>query len=166
MAMLTALVETYGEELKVGKKEIGEYLKQWNIDVQSPSFPFKTLEPFTCLMIIAQTQKIKEDNLIHLGYWTGNADVPSIPMVFIGEKECIPADMRRGLTALFCVQLKNIESVLKPFANAVSALEKTLKTASNLQVDGRIALRDELIRETIKAMESVGYNMEEYKEKL
>ena len=54
--MLTVLVSTFGKELKVGAEEIGNYLRKLDIKIQSPSFPFRSIEPMICWMMILQNK--------------------------------------------------------------------------------------------------------------
>ena len=162
--MLTALVETFGRELKIKDKEIGEYLAESGFSIQSPSFPFKSIEPMTHLIIVSQTKEVSPKDSIYLGYWIGNADVPSIPTILIGEPKNIPTVIRRSLKNLFCSEEDNLESVLKPLIASFSKLIDILEKASGLKIDGRIKLREQLITETLKIMKTLKYNIEEYKE--
>lgn len=164
--MLIVLVETFGSELKIRRKDIGDYLRASNFDIQSPSLPFKNVEPKTCLIIVSEKQAPNTDDKIYLGYWIGNADVPSVPIIFVGEEECVPTEIRRCMKNLLCVKKKNIESVLKPLIAAFANSRSILETAMESKVDTRIKLREKLLAETIKAMEAQGYNIEEYKERL
>jgi len=163
--MLTAMVETFGSDLKIRDKDIGDYLKEYNLTIQSPSIPFKTIEPLTCLIIITQKQNADTGDNIYLGYWIGNGDVPSIPTILIGDDEYIPKEIRQARsTNLFCVQEENIESILKPLVSALTNLQDAFEQASDLRVDARIKLREKLITETLIAMKTHNYNIEEYKE--
>ena len=163
--MLTALVETFGRELKIKDKEIKEYLDESGFNIQSPSFPFKSIEPMTQLIIIYQTKKVSPKNSIYLGYWIGTADVPSIPTMLVGKPRNIPTEIRRSLKNLFCSKEENVESVLKPLIASFSKLKDIFEDASEFKIDGRIKLREQLIRETLKIMKTLKYDMEEYKER-
>jgi hypothetical protein len=164
--MLCVLVETFGREVKVKDKEIGEYLRESDLDVQSPSLPFKNIEPMICLILISQAKDVDPEDVVYLGYWIGTSDVPSIPTILIGEPEDVPTVIKRSLNNLFCVEESNIESILKPLISAFSKSKDILENASKLPIDNRIRLREQLVRETLKAMKAQGYRIEEYKERL
>lgn len=164
--MLTALVETFGRELKIRNKDIGEYLRESNFDIQSPSLPFKNVEPKTCLIIISEKQDTNTEDKVYLGYWIGNADVPSVPTIFVGEEECIPTQIRRCIGNLFCVKKKNVESVLKPLIAAFTNSRDALEALMESKIDARIRLREKLLAETLEAMKAQDYNIEECKERL
>lgn len=164
--MFTALVETFGTKLKVDDKEIGEYLRESDFDMQSPSLPFKNIEPRTHLIIISQKQDTNTENDICLGYWIANADVPAVPTIFVGKQNCIPTQMRRSLRNLFCVKKKDLEDILKPFLAAFTNSKKLLELAVHAKLDARVKVREELITKIIKHMKEQRYNIEEYKERL
>lgn len=163
--MPSALVETFGKELKIGEKEIGQYLKEADFDVLSPILPFKKIEPEVCLILILQAENIDPERIIYLGYWIGASDVPSIPTILVGEPKNIPFEIKRSLN-VFCVEEGNIKSILKPLVSAFTKAKEALEAASEAKIDTRIRLRDQLIKETLKSMKEQDYNMEEYKERL
>jgi hypothetical protein len=165
--MLCALVETFGKKLKIGKKEIGEYFKENDFTVLSPSLPFKNVESKTCLIVIFQAcvGEIKEAS-VYLGYWIGTSDVSSIPTILVGKPQEIPTNMQRSLNNLFCVEENDIESVLDPLVSAFSKSKEILETASESPIQSRIRLRERLVGETLKTMKEHKYSMEEYKKKL
>jgi hypothetical protein len=164
--MLCALVETFGRDLKIGGRDIGEYLKESDFNIRSPSLPFKSIEPTICLILISQSQDTDSEHVVYLGYWIGTSDVPSIPTILVGESKIIPTVIKRSLNSLFCVEESNIESILKPLISAFSESKDILEQASELPVQTRIKIREQLIRETLKAMKAQDYDIEEYKEKL
>jgi len=162
--MLTVLVDTFGQEVRVKNKEIGDYLKKFDIKIQSPSLPFRSIEPVICWAMIVQKKNGTLENMAYLGYHIGSADVPCIPIFFIGEPEGVPKEMMR-LHNVICVEPEKLEGVLKPFIAAFSNSKFVLEGAVDLPVDGRIKLRKKLTTETLKAMEEYGY-IEEYKKRL
>jgi hypothetical protein len=166
--MLCALVETFGKELKIGKKEIGEYFKEHDFDVLSPSLPFKNIESKTCFIVLFQAcvGEIEAEGFVYLGYWIGTSDVPSIPTILVGKPREIPINIKRSLSNLFCVEENNIGSVLDPLVSAFSESKEILETASESSIQKRIQLRERLVGETLKAMKEHKYSMEEYKGKL
>ena len=162
--MLTVLVSTFGKELKVGAEEIGNYLRKLDIKIQSPSFPFRSIEPMICWMMILQNKNGTLEDMAYLGCHIGSADVPCIPIIFIGEPEGVPKEMTR-LDNVFCVEKENLGAILKPFIASFSNSKFNQDVAAGLPVDGRLMLRKKLMTEALKGMAAQGY-IEEYKKRL
>ena len=163
--MLTVLVHTFGQELRVRDEEIGEYLRKLDIKIQSPSLPFKSIEPMICWMMIAHKHKKRTlEDMAYLGYHIGSADVPCIPIVFVGKARQVPKEMTR-LDNVFCVEMENLEAILKPLIAACSESKEILEKASALRVDERLSLREKLLAEVLNAMKTQGY-IEECKRQL
>lgn len=164
--MLSALVETFGKELKVEGKEIGEYLKDSEFNVQSASLPFKNIERDICLILLCRPKDLEVDRIVYLGYWIGTSDVPSIPAVLVGEPKSLPIEVRRSLRNIFCVKESNLASILQPLMSVFSKSRALLEQASLIPIDARVRLREQLVADMLKIMKEQGYNMEEYKEEL
>lgn len=162
--MLSVLVDTFGQALRIKDKEIGDYLKEFDIKIQSPSLPFRNIEPIVCWAMIVQKKNGTLENMAYLGYHIGSADVPCIPIFFVGEPEGVPVEMTR-LDKVFCVKRENLEGILKPFITTFSNLKSELEAAVDLPVDGRIKLREKLTAQGLKAMKEYGY-IEEYQKRL
>ena len=162
--MLTVLVNTFGQELKIRQEEIGDYLKKLDIKIQSPSFPFRSIEPLICWIMIVQKENGTLEDMAYLGCHIGNADVPCIPIVFIGEPEGVPKEMTR-LDNVFCVKKGNLKAILKPLIASFSNSKSVHEGAVDLLVDARIMLRKKLMAEALKGMKAQGY-IEQYKERL
>ena len=162
--MLKVLVDTFGQELSIRDEEIGEYLRKSNIKTQSPSLPFRSIEPMICWMMIVQKKNGNPEDMAYLGYHIGSADVPCIPIVFVGEAEQVPREMTR-LDNFFCVKMENLEAILKPLIAAFLKSKGVLDMASTARVDERLKVREKLITEVINAMKTQGY-IEEIKEQL
>lgn len=163
--MLTVLVDTFGQELRVKDQEIGEYLRKFEIKAQSPSFPFKNIEPIICWMIISpEKQKRTMEDMAHLGYHFGSADVPCVPIVFVGVAKKVPKEMRL-LDSVFCTKMENLEAILEPLIATFSKSRDVLEMARAARVDERLRLREKLISEVLNAMKTQGY-IEEFQERL
>ena len=149
--MLKVLIDTFGQELKVKGEEIESYLKKCHIKVQSSSLPFRSIEPLICWMMILQKENGTPEDMAYLGYYIGSADVPCIPIVFVGQGEQVPREMT-GLDNVFCAKKENLEAILKPLIAAFLASKDTFEIAHDSRVDARLKLREKLITEVINAM--------------
>ncbi|RLI19384.1 hypothetical protein DRO47_06415 [Candidatus Bathyarchaeota archaeon] len=161
---MIVMVETFGQSLGINNEDISEYLRKLNLETQSPSTPFREIEPKICFMVLFPGESLTPEKYAYIGYHIGSADVPVIPVIFFGKVTQFPRELTR-LNNVFCVEDKqSLKKLLQIFIKSLGN-ERIINLLDGMKTETRFNFRKELLQKIINLM-STHSLIEEYKEEL
>jgi hypothetical protein len=166
---MTAFMITTCRRIPIESDDLVSYLKHKKCDVRAKYRPFSAIEREVACIVIdtcAEMMKRPPGHLMDTGYDAGCADIASIPLLLIMDKDSdVPSEW---LTCehVYKTDLEHIKKTIDVFAKSILKYQEKFKFAKEAPIESRGLIRSEIIGFINDSMDTVPQFIKKKKKEL